>query len=137
MGGGGIQKITRGMKWIAVTVGPGPKMPARWITEAASPQAAQDLKGLETRAYQMAFAQLLKGDGEADAAFQKRLADLANSYRSTVEGTRLTAEWEVTTTILEAGPEAEGQGAGRRRPDHGRPAPPVRGEPEEHRPGVP
>src|SRR5262245_25301303 len=39
LGGGSIHKITRGMKWMALTIGPGPKMPAKLITEAASPEA--------------------------------------------------------------------------------------------------
>ena len=112
LGGGRIQTITRGMKWMAVRVGPGPKMPATWITEAVSPAAAQDLSGLDVKAQRAALAQLLKGDAETDAAFQKRLADITGSYRSSVEGPRITSEWELATTLLEAvkvpaGPPAE------------------------------
>jgi hypothetical protein len=112
LGGGGIQKITRGMRWMAVTVGAGPKMPAKWITEAASPEAAQDLKAVEALAQQAALSQLLKGDGATDAGFRQRVNTLIDRHTTTLEGSRLTAEWELATTLLEAvkipeGPPAE------------------------------
>jgi hypothetical protein len=112
LGGGRVQTITRGMKWMALRVGPGPKMPATCITEAVSPAAAQDLRGIDVKAQQAALAQVLKGDGEADAAFQKRLAEITSSYRSSVDGARITSEWELATTLLQAvkappGPPAE------------------------------
>src|SRR5262249_40706453 len=102
LGGGGIQKITRGMKWMALSIGPGPKMPAKWITEAASPEAAQDLKAIETLAQQAALTQLLRSDVETDAAFRQRVNSLIDRHQTTVEGTRLTSEWELASTILEA-----------------------------------
>ena len=115
LGGGGIRKITRGMKWMALTVGPGPKVPVKWITEAASPQAAQDLKDLESRAYHAALAQVLKGPGESDGAFRRRLAEVGGTYRSTQEGTRLTVERELATALLEAMKRPEGPPAERAR----------------------
>jgi len=112
LGGGGIQKITRGMKWTALTIGPGPKMPAKWITEAVSAEAAQDLKAIEALTQQAALAQLLKSDVETDAEFRKRVHSLMDRHQSTVEGNRITSEWELATTLLEAvklpnGPPAE------------------------------
>ena len=112
LGGGGIQKITRGMKWTALSVGPGPKMPARWITEAASAEAAQDLRTIEARAQQAALTQLLRSEVETDAEFRRRVNSLIDRHRTTVEGHRLTSEWELATTLLEAvklpeGPPAE------------------------------
>ena len=115
LGGGGIQKVTRGMKWMALVVGPGPKMPARWITECASPQAAQDLKEVERRAQQAVAAQLLKGDGELDPKAAKRLAGLFDNARTTQEGTRLTTEWELATNLLAAMKRPEGPPAERTR----------------------
>jgi hypothetical protein len=101
LGGGGIQKITRGMKWMAVTVGPGPKMPAKWVTEAASPDAAQDLKAMEARAQKVALAQLLKAEGQSDIEFQKKAQELF-AFKTTVDGSTLTTEWELAPAILGA-----------------------------------
>jgi hypothetical protein len=115
LGGGNIQKVTRGMQWMAIVVGPGPKMPARWITEATSPEAAQDLKSIEARAEQAALTHLLKGDGESDAAFHRRVRELIETHRSRVEGTRLTSEWELATMVLEAVKVPEGSPAQRLR----------------------
>jgi hypothetical protein len=102
LGGGSIHKITRGMKWVSLTVGAGPKMPAKLITEATSPQAAHDLKGLDIKAQQLALGQLLKGETETDAAFDKRIKELLARHSTTVEGSRITTEWELATTLLEA-----------------------------------
>lgn len=112
LGGGRIQIITRGLKWMALTIGPGAKMPAKLITEAASPQAAQDLRAIESKALGFALAELLKVEHETDAAFQKRIEALIRGTASSQEGSRLTSEWELATTLLEAiklpeGPPAE------------------------------
>ncbi|HVK11607.1 MAG TPA: DUF1559 domain-containing protein [Gemmataceae bacterium] len=111
LGGGGIQKVTRGLKWSALTIGAGPKLPTKWVVEAASPLAAQDLKGLEGNAREFVLAAVLRelADNRAE---RRRLEDLVGRYSMTVEGTRLTSEWELATTILEAvqsptGPPAE------------------------------
>ena len=108
LGGGGIQKVTRGMKWTALVVGPGPKMPTKWITECTSPEAAQDLKEVERRA-QQAAVKLLQGDGDPGA---KRRPGLLDNARTVQEGARLTTEWELGTNLLAAlhqpsGPPAE------------------------------
>jgi hypothetical protein len=100
------------MKWMAVVVGPGPKMPAKWITEAASPEAAGELKTIEAYAQQGALTQLLKGDVESEAAFRKRVERIIDMHQTKIDGTRLTTEWELATTLLEAvkvpaGPPAE------------------------------
>lgn len=115
LGGGRIQKITRGLKWVALSIGAGPKMPARLITEATSPEAAQDLKGLDLLAQQALFSELLRGEGETDAAFDKRMKALVNGRATVVEGSRLTTEWELATTILEAMKGPEGMPADRMR----------------------
>jgi hypothetical protein len=112
LGGGGIQKITRGMRWMALAIGPGPKLPAKLMTEATSHGAAQDLKNFESRAQQAALLRLLKGPEETDAAFLKRVSSLLQGHSTSVEGTRVTTEWEIATTWLEAvkipeGPPAE------------------------------
>lgn len=112
LGGGRIQVITRGLKWIALLIGPGPKMPAKLITEATSPQAAQDLRAIESKAQALALTQFLKGPHETDAEFQKRIQAAIDKTTSVQEGTRLTTEWELATTLLEAvkrpdGPPAE------------------------------
>jgi Protein of unknown function (DUF1559) len=101
LGGGGIQRITRGMKWMAVTVGPGPKMPAKWVTEAASPAAAQDLQAMEARAQKVALAQLLRAEGQSDVEFQRKVQELF-AFKTTVEGSTLTTEWELAPAILGA-----------------------------------
>jgi Protein of unknown function (DUF1559) len=101
LGGGGIEKITRGMKWMAVTVGPGPTMPAKWITEAASPTAAQDLKVIGARTQKIALAQLLKSEGQPDLEFQRKVEELF-AFRTKSEGSRLTTEWELAPALLEA-----------------------------------
>jgi hypothetical protein len=111
LGGGGIQKVTRGLKWSALTIGAGPKMPTKWVVEAASPLAAQDLKGLEGKAREFVLAAVLRELAD-NGAERQRLEDLVGKYSMTVEGTRLTSEWELATTILEAvksptGPPAE------------------------------
>jgi hypothetical protein len=112
LGGGAIEKVTRGMKWIALVVGPGPKMPAKWITEATSPEAAQDLRNIEARAQQAGLTQILKSDVESDAAFRQRVERIIDTQQTRVEGTRLTTDWELATTLLEvvrapSGPPAE------------------------------
>ena len=111
LGGGGIQKVTRGLKWSALTVGGGPKLPTKWMIEAASPVAAQDLKGLEGKARDFLLGAVLRELAD-NGAERRRLEDLVGRYSMTVEGTRLTSEWELATTILEAvksptGPPAE------------------------------
>ncbi len=111
LGGGEIQKVTRGLKWSALTVGAGPKMPTKWIVEAASPVAAQDLKGLEGKAREFVLAAVLRELAD-NGAERRRLEDLVGKYSMTVEGIRLTSEWELATMILEAvksptGPPAE------------------------------
>jgi Protein of unknown function (DUF1559) len=115
LGGGRVQVITRGLKWAALTIAPGPKMPAKLIIEATSPQAAQDLRGIETKAHAILMAQLLKGEQETDAAFQKRMEGLIRGSSSTQEGSRLTIEWELATTLLEAIKLPEGPPADRAR----------------------
>jgi len=112
LGGGSVHKITRGLKWMALSVGPGRNMPAKWITEAASPEAAQDLKAMEGYVQQAALSQILKSETESDAAFRKRVTNLIDRHQTTLAGSRLTAEWELATAILEAvklpeGPPAE------------------------------
>jgi hypothetical protein len=97
LGGGGIQKVTRGMKWAALVVGPGPKMPAKWVIECASPEAAHDLREVERRAHQAA-AKFLPGT-DPDARGRPGLLDNA---RSVQEGTRLTTEWELGSNLLAA-----------------------------------
>ncbi|HJZ93068.1 MAG TPA: DUF1559 domain-containing protein [Gemmataceae bacterium] len=101
LGGGGIQKITRGMKWMAITVASGPKMPAKWVTEAASPEAAQDLKAIEARAQKVALAQLLKAEGQSDIELQRKVLELF-AFKTTVEGSTLTTEWDLAPAILGA-----------------------------------
>jgi hypothetical protein len=113
LGGGAIQKVTRGMKWMALTIGSGPKLPAKLITEATSHDAARDLKAVESRAQQAALLRLLKGQGETDVAFRKRIRSLFENHRTTVEGTRITTEWEIATTWLEAVKIPEGAPAER------------------------
>jgi hypothetical protein len=114
LGGGGIQKLTRGMKWMAVVVGPGPKMPAKWITECASPEAAGDLKEVERRAQQAVAAELLRaGDEPGPAA--KRLSGLFDNTRTTQEGARLTTEWDLASGVLAALKRPEGPPAERMR----------------------
>jgi hypothetical protein len=110
LGGGGIQKITRGMKWMAVVVGPGPKMPAKWITECASPQAAGDLKNVEQRAQQALAAELLRAGGEPEP---KRVHGLFDSAKTTTEGNRITTEWDLATDFLAAVKRPEGPPADR------------------------
>jgi len=112
LGGGSVHKITRGLKWMALTVGAGKSMPAKWITEAASPDAAQDLKAIEAYAQQAILSQILKSDVESDAAFRRRVTNLIDHHRTRLDGNRLTAEWEFATALLEAvklpeGPPAE------------------------------
>ncbi|MBO0701183.1 MAG: DUF1559 domain-containing protein, partial [Zavarzinella sp.] len=112
LGGGSIQKVTRGMQWMAIVIGPGPKMPTKWIIEATSPDAAQELRNIEARAQQAALTHLLKGDAESDAALGKRVRELIDAQRTKVEGTRVTTEWDLATTLLDAvkfpsGPPAE------------------------------
>jgi hypothetical protein len=102
LGGGRIQTLTRGLKWVALVVGPGPKLPAKLITETTSPQAAHDLRGLERNAQSVALAQLLKSGGETDADFEKRVKELIERNRTTTDGSRITTEWEIATTLLEA-----------------------------------
>ena len=111
LGGGGIQKITRGVKWSALTIGDGPKLPTKWIVEATTPDAAQDLKGLESKAREFVLAAVFRELAD-NGAERQRLENLVSRYSMTVEGTRLTSEWELATTILEAvksptGPPAE------------------------------
>jgi Protein of unknown function (DUF1559) len=114
LGGGGIQKLTRGMKWMAVVVGPGPKMPARWVTECASPEAAGDLKEVERRAQQAVAAELLRaGDEPGPAA--RRLTGLFDNARTTQEGARLTTEWDLAPAVLAALKRPEGPPAERMR----------------------
>lgn len=112
LGGGGIQKITRGMKWMALSIGDGPKMPAKLITEAASPEAAQDLKHLEERAPQALIASMLRGEPGANQELEKRLKELVGKTSTITDGTRITTQWDLATTLLEAvklpeGPPAE------------------------------
>ena len=95
LGGGGIQKVTRGLKWSALVIGPGPKMPTRWITECASPEAAQDLMEIERRARRAVGGELAPGAG-------KPAATLFDNARTTQEGTRITTEWELGTNLLAA-----------------------------------
>lgn len=112
LGGGRIQIITRGLKWAALTIGPGPKLPTKMIAEATSREAAHDLRSIEQKVQAAALSQLLKSPHETDAAFQKRIEALLRGSTSIQEGTRLTTEWELATTLLEAvklpeGPPAE------------------------------
>lgn len=102
LGGGRIQTLTRELKWVALVVGPGPKLPAKLITETTSPQAAHDLRTLERNAQSIALAQLLKAGGESDAAFEKRVKELLERNHTSTEGARITTEWEIATTLLEA-----------------------------------
>jgi hypothetical protein len=110
LGGGGIQKLTRGVKWMAVVVGPGPKMPAKWITECASPEAAHDLKEVERRA-QQALGGLLRGD----EPHGKRGPDPFEHATSRQEGNRLTTEWELATSLTAVLKRPEGTPADRMR----------------------
>jgi hypothetical protein len=103
-GGGGIQKITRGMKWTALVIGPGPKMPAKWITECTSPEAASDLKEVERRTGQAAAAELLRA-GEPGG---KRSVGLFDDARTSQDGTRLTTEWDLAPALLAALNRPEG-----------------------------
>jgi len=112
LGGGGIQKLTRGMKWMALVIGPGPKMPAKWITACTSPEAAGDLKEVERRAQQAAATGLLRAGGEPGA---KRAAGLFDQARTTQEGARLTTEWDLAPAILAALSRPEGPPADRAR----------------------
>jgi hypothetical protein len=114
LGGGGIQKITRGMKWMALTVGPGPKMPAKWITECTNPQAAQDLREVERHVGELAANTILKIDG-TDPGAAKRVAGIFDHATSTQEGPRLTTNWELATAFLEAMKRPEGAPADRMR----------------------
>jgi Protein of unknown function (DUF1559) len=109
LGGGGIQKITRGMKWMALVVGPGPKMPARWITECTSPEAAHDLKDVEFRA-QRAATQFLRGP---DLIGAKRTAGLLDDAQTTLEGSLLTTEWLLAPSLFAALGQREGTPADR------------------------
>ena len=109
LGGGGIQKITRGMKWSAIVIGPGPKMPAKWITECTSPEAAHDLREVERRA-QQAVTKMLQGDGEP-----KGQVGLLDNSRSVQEGPRITTEWELGTNLLAAVQQPAGAPAERAR----------------------
>jgi Protein of unknown function (DUF1559) len=115
LGGGSIRKITRGMKWMALSIGVGPKMPAKWITEAASPEAAQDLRQLEERAPQALIASMLKGEQDPDQELLKRLKGLIAKSSTTTDGTRITTEWDLATTLLEAVKVPEGPPAERMR----------------------
>jgi len=102
LGGGRIQKITRGLKWVSLSIGTGSKMPAKLMTEAASPQAAQDLKGFDLLALQTLISQLLRIEGESDAGFDKRMKALLNVRDTAIEGSRLATQWDLATTLLEA-----------------------------------
>jgi hypothetical protein len=113
LGGGRIQIITRGLKWVAVTIGPGPKLPTKLIAEATSREAAHDLRSIEKKAQAAALSHLLKGPHETDAAFQNRIEGLLRGSTSTQEGTRLTTEWELATTLQEAVKLPEGPPADR------------------------
>ena len=99
LGGGGIRKVTRGMKWTALVVGPGPKMPAKWITECASPEAAGDLKEVERRDRQAVAGELLRAGGGPGAG---RPAGLFDDARTTQDGARLTIEWDLAPALLAA-----------------------------------
>jgi hypothetical protein len=87
-------------------------MPAKWITECASPQAAQDLKEVEQRAQQAAASELLRAGGESNP---KRGHGLFDSAHTTVEGNRITTEWELATDFLAAVKRPEGPPAERMR----------------------
>jgi len=102
LGGGRIQKITRGLKWVSLSIGTGSKMPAKLMTEAASPQAAHDLKGFDLLALQTLISQLLRIEGESDAGFDKRMKALLNVRDTAIEGSRLATQWDLATTLLEA-----------------------------------
>ena len=112
LGGGGIQKVTRGLKWAAVVVGPGPRMPAKWVTECASPDAARDLREVERRARQAAD-DLVRGDGPE--AGLKRGPGLFDNATTSQEGSRLTTEWELATSLMAALKRPEGTPAERMR----------------------
>src|SRR5262245_23467910 len=107
LGGGGIQKITRGMKWSTLVVGSGPKMPARWITECASPEAAHDLKEVERRAQQAAAEELLRPGGDPEPA-GKRVTGPFDDARTSQGGPRLTTEWDLAPGLLAAMKRPEG-----------------------------
>jgi hypothetical protein len=113
LGGGSILKVTRGLKWMALVVGPGPTMPAKWITECASPEAAQDLKQVEQRAQQAAVAELLRAGGEGEPA--KPGHGIFDSARTTVDGNRIVTEWDLAADFLAALKRPEGPPADRSR----------------------
>jgi hypothetical protein len=112
LGGGGIQKITRGMKWMALVIGPGPKMPAKWITECTSPEAASDLKEVERHAQQAAVTELLKAGGDPAT---KHKVGLFDDARTAQDGARLTTEWDLAPALLAALNRPEGLPADRMR----------------------
>ncbi len=85
LGGGRIQIITRGLKWAALTIGPGPKMPTKLIVEATSPQAAQDLHDIELKSESLLLAQLFRQPHETHEAFEKRVGTLLQGKTSNQE----------------------------------------------------
>lgn len=115
LGGGSIQKLTRGLKWMALTVGPGPKMPAKLIAEAASAEAARDLIALEERAHLAGLAQLLKADGETNEGFARRVQGVLDRRKTSVQDNRVVTEWDLAHAIQEAARLPEGTPAERAR----------------------
>jgi hypothetical protein len=85
-------------------------MPAKWITECASPEAARDLQEVERRALQAA-AGLLPGD-DPDAKRKRGPGPFDQTTTSQV-GTRLTTEWELATGLTAALKRPEGTPAER------------------------
>lgn len=114
LGGGSVQMVTRGMKWTALVIGPGPKMPAKWIIEAAGPEAAQDLRAIQQRLQQLATTAVREMQRAAGAGDRPATGPFDQARTTTTDG-RVVTTWDLAPSLLAALRPVDGLPADRAR----------------------
>ncbi len=98
LGGGSITKFTRGVKWVALTVGPAPALKVRWTVATAGPDALKDVGAAQDMLRKLGGKMLV-----ADAPEPLRPA-----LEKALAGVTVKAAGTILVMELDAGPALAG-----------------------------
>lgn len=101
LGGGSVTKLTRGVKWAALTVGPAPKLSARWTVMAASPDAAKELNATQELVRKQGLKLLTAEMPEAGAPLRLQIEKAITAITGKTDGSKVIFEWEIGEALKE------------------------------------
>ncbi len=101
LGGGSIIKFTRGVKWMALTVGPAPGLTARWTVATATPDAFKDVGALQATLRKMGGKMLADSLPPAADALRPKLEKAFAAVTAKDDGMNKILEWELGPALKE------------------------------------